>query len=72
GQNATLSGRALAFGGTVTVPLTPVTITVPACAALPPPPPGPPGIPTLDFIGLALLTVLLAGVGMFVVNKFSV
>src|SRR4030043_834670 len=33
GQNATLTGRALAFGGTVTVPLTPVTITVPTCAA---------------------------------------
>ena len=36
GQNSSIVGRALAFGGTVTVPLTPVTITVPTCAAFVP------------------------------------
>ena len=36
GQNSSIVGRALAFGGTVSVPLTPVAITVPTCAAFVP------------------------------------
>ena len=39
GQNTTWVGRALASGGTVTVPLTPVTVTVPTCAPFVPPVP---------------------------------
>lgn len=44
GQTTTVIGRALAFGGTVIVPLTPATITVPTCTAFGA---GGGGIPTL-------------------------
>jgi Ice-binding-like len=71
GQNASLTGRALAFGGTVTVPLTPATITVPICAAAPAAPAAAVGGPTLDFVGLAILILLLTGVGVLLVNRFT-
>jgi len=64
--SATLSGRAIARNGAVTMD----TNTVGGCAA------GLAGVgspgPTLGPIGLAILIVLLAGAGLFVMNRFSV
>jgi hypothetical protein len=65
GHFANLTGRALAFGGTVTTDA--VTITVPAaCAAVPPPGPGVGGAlptPTLSEWAMVLLAMLLAFAG---------
>lgn len=64
---ATLSGRALARIAAVNLDTNIVT----ACAAAVVPPGGP-GIPTLDFYGLAILVALLAGAGVFVVNRYLI
>jgi Ice-binding-like/IPTL-CTERM motif len=64
GHFANLTGRALAFGGTVLTDAN--TITVPTCAAIPPPP-GPPGpdfgVPTLSEWAMIMLAALLAIAG---------
>jgi hypothetical protein len=65
GNTATLTGRALAFGGTVTTDTN--TITLPACAAIPPGGSGGGGgvasIPTLQEWSLILLGLMLAALG---------
>ena len=63
---STLRGRALASIGAVN--LNANTVTACAAAVLPPGA----GIPTLDFYGLAILVALLAGAGVFLVNRFSI
>ena len=55
GHFANLTGRALAFGGTVTTDA--VTITVPACSSVVPP--GTTGIPTLSEWAMIVLALLL-------------
>jgi hypothetical protein len=63
---ADLSGRAFALNGAVTLD----SNNVGGCAA------GgqfliPAGVPTLDFVGMAILIVLLGGAGLFLMNKSS-
>ena len=60
---ATLNGRALARNGAVTLD----SNTVSNCGVVAPA--GEPGVPALDSVGLFLLVVLLAGVGLFVMNR---
>lgn len=61
-----LMGRALARNGAVTLDTNSITACAVAGTALPN------GIPALDFTGLSILVVLLAGVGMLVVKRFAV
>lgn len=61
-SGTTLNGRALASIEAVNLNANTVT----ACAAA-----FGPGIPTLDFYGLAILVALLAGAGVFLVNRLS-
>lgn len=68
GHFANLTGRALAFGGTVTTDA--VTITVPSCA------PfvavngnGPPGVPALAGWAMAMLAALLAAAGIMATRR---
>jgi hypothetical protein len=78
GAGANVVGRVIAGTG----PTGAVTMagaggnTIGGCATLvvpqPPPTPAGEGIPALDFAGLAMLAVLLAGVGLFVMNRLSV
>jgi hypothetical protein len=75
GSGSNVTGRVIAGRG----PTGAVTMagaggnTIGGCAAVgaPPPPGGSPG-PTLGPIGLAILIVLLAGAGLFVMNRLSV
>jgi hypothetical protein len=63
---ADLTGRAIARNGAVTLD----SNSVGGCAA------GqqfvPAGVPTLDFLGMAILVVLLAGAGLFLMNKSAI
>jgi hypothetical protein len=61
---ARLNGRALARNGAVTLDNNTVAICQPAAA--------PSGVPAVGFIGLSLLVMLLAGAGLFVMNRFSI
>lgn len=68
---STLRGRALASIGAVNLAAN--TVTACGAAGVPPGvPPGVPAIPTLDFYGLAFLVVLLAGAGVFLMNRFAI
>jgi len=70
-SGSTLRGRALASIGAVN--LNGNTVTACGAAVVPPGgPPGVPAIPTLDFYGLAFLVVLLAGAGVFLMNRFAI
>jgi hypothetical protein len=62
---ANLDGRVLARNGAVTLD----TNTIAACAVIAPPAAGP-AIPTLDFLGMAVLMILVAGVGLFAMKRF--
>jgi hypothetical protein len=66
GHFAHLTGRALAFGGTVTTDAN--TITAPTCAAAPT---GAAGIPTLSEWAMILLSALLAVAGMAAMRRQS-
>jgi hypothetical protein len=65
---ATTSGRTLARNGAVTLD----TNTVNACVLAPPGGGGPAGGPTLDWVGLTALTILLAVAGLFVMKRLSI
>lgn len=68
GHFANLTGRALAFGGTVTTDAN--TITVPTCAAIPPPiQVGPTSVPSQSGFGLLALTALLGLFGFVVLRR---
>jgi hypothetical protein len=65
---ADVDGRILARNGAVTLD----TNDAAQCAGTPPVPVGnPAGVPALDAIGLMIMSVLLAGAGLFVVRRSS-
>jgi len=74
GSGANVTGRVLAGIG----PTGAVTMagsggnTIAGCAVVPNGNGPGPAIPTLDFVGLTILVLLLAGAGVFVVNRFSI
>jgi hypothetical protein len=63
---AGVNGRTLARNGAVTLD----TNSVARCAVLGPPP-LPAQVPAVDFAGLLIMTVLLAGTGLFVVKRWT-
>ncbi len=64
---AVVSGRALAQNGAVTLDSNVVDASASGCPASAPVPPAP--IPTLDFAGLGILVILLAGTALLVLRR---
>jgi hypothetical protein len=74
GSGSNVTGRVIAGRG----PTGAVTMaggggnTIGGCSAVVVPPAGGASAPTLDFVGMTILMVLLAGAGLFVMKRFSI